>query len=209
MERLFFKTTLEKRKFHERIANNLLFSEHSLRKFEEISYHLYKSHCYNKLKESLSNIENFLFLFNTNSKYELYFYWNQLNQKGFDPAIEYNNSIQIYFMSYYTNQDEMFKIVLQISRFLKEFSDFENNLTPDFRHPPIQGQEELKIIGLINELNFLKIGNKKNGGILTQMENLNIQTPFNREIVREYFLTEIKKEKESKPKYLRSEDNMY
>jgi len=35
-----------------------------------------------------------------------------------------------------------------MSRFLKDFSDFETSLTPDFRHPPIVGNKELQEIGL-------------------------------------------------------------
>jgi hypothetical protein len=30
-----------------------------------------------------------------------------------------------------------------VSRFLKDFSDFETKNTPDFRHPPIKGGIEL------------------------------------------------------------------
>mmetsp|Transcript_37966 Transcript_37966/g.33999 ORF Transcript_37966/g.33999 Transcript_37966/m.33999 type:complete len:147 (+) Transcript_37966:217-657(+) len=43
-------------------------------------------------------------------------------------------------------------IILQVSRFLKEFSDFETNFTPEFRHPPIKGGQELKEIGLRYEI---------------------------------------------------------
>jgi hypothetical protein len=34
-------------------------------------------------------------------------------------------------------------------RFFKDFSDFENAGTPDFRHPPIIGGIELEQIGII------------------------------------------------------------
>ena len=44
----------------------------------------------------------------------------------------------------------MFNIIIQLSRFFKDFSDFETNFTPDFRHPPIKGGPELTEIGLIN-----------------------------------------------------------
>lgn len=48
-------------------------------------------------------------------------------------------------------------IILQISRFLKEFSDFETNFTPEFRHPPIRGGQELKEIGLRHEIKKMGI----------------------------------------------------
>jgi len=51
----------------------------------------------------------------------------------------------------------MFRIFLQVARFLREFSDFETPNTPDFRHPPIMGNREVMSIGLIPELIELKM----------------------------------------------------
>jgi hypothetical protein len=42
-------------------------------------------------------------------------------------------------MHYHPNSDDLFRIITQISRFLKEFSDFETYYTPEFRHPKIIG----------------------------------------------------------------------
>jgi hypothetical protein len=42
-------------------------------------------------------------------------------------------------------------------RFFKDFSDFENAGTPDFRHPPIIGGIELEQIGLLGELQKLNM----------------------------------------------------
>ncbi len=48
----------------------------------------------------------------------------------------------------------MFRIIVQISKFLKEFSDFEK--CPNFRHPLIKGPEKmLSNIGLLNEIKEL------------------------------------------------------
>ena len=43
-------------------------------------------------------------------------------------------------MHFNPSEDELFTIILQISRFLKEFTDFETKKTPEFRHPTIKGK---------------------------------------------------------------------
>ena len=48
---------------------------------------------YFRLKGMVSNIENFLLLFNPHNKYELSRYWQKLEEKGFDPVIEYNKEV--------------------------------------------------------------------------------------------------------------------
>jgi len=45
---------------------------------------------------------------------------------------------------YKLKSDELLFILLQFSRFFKDFSDFETGSTPDFRHPPIKGGPELE-----------------------------------------------------------------
>ena len=49
---------------------------------------------------------------------------------------------------YKIKSDDFLFIILQFLRFFKDFSDFENAGTPDFRHPPIIGGIELEQIGL-------------------------------------------------------------
>lgn len=125
-------------KLHLDLAETLNKTSNSIRKLEEESYHLYCGESYFKLKEAISSIENFLLLFNPNNKYEFCRYWQRLEEKGFDPACEYNKAVESFDMHYRPNQQDSFRIILQISRFLKEFSDFETDYTPDFRHPPIR-----------------------------------------------------------------------
>lgn len=36
--------------------------------------------------------------------------------------------------------EDLFTIIIQISRFLKEFTDFETKKTPEFRHPCVKGK---------------------------------------------------------------------
>jgi hypothetical protein len=49
---------------------------------------------------------------------------------------------------YKIKSDQLFSIIIQVSRFLKDFSEFETKSTPDFRHPPIKGGPELEQIGI-------------------------------------------------------------
>ena len=123
-----------------------------------MTYHLFRSNSYFKLKETVSSIENFLLMFNPNNKYDLCRYWQKLEEKGFDPAIEYNKAVEGFEMHYHPESEDVFKIILQISRFLKEFSDFETYFTPEFRHPAIKSvKKEMEEIGLFYEINQLNL----------------------------------------------------
>ena len=69
----------------------------SLRNLEERTYHLNKAktnQAYFSLKEILSNIENFLLLFNPVNKFNLSLYWSILVDKGLGPVKEYNKSME-------------------------------------------------------------------------------------------------------------------
>jgi hypothetical protein len=140
------------KQLHAEIADILDKTPNSIRKLEEQTYHLFVSKSYFKLKEAVSSIENFLLLFNPNNKYDLCRYWQILEQNGFDPACDYNKAIEGFEMHYRPVAEDMFRIVIQISRFLKEFSDFETRVTPEFKHPPIKGGKELTEIGIRKEI---------------------------------------------------------
>ena len=50
------------------------------------------------------------------------------------------------FYEYYLPKDiELNIVIIQISIFLKEFSEFEYK-TPDFRHPKVRGQDDIEQI---------------------------------------------------------------
>jgi hypothetical protein len=76
-------------------------------------------------------------IYNNVTKFELCRYWQKLEEKGFDPSLELNKSIEVFDINYHPEPGEIFHIIVQISKFLKEFSDFEN--CPVFRHPKING----------------------------------------------------------------------
>jgi len=96
--------------------------------------------------------------FQPRTKFQLYKYWQVLEQLEFDPVEEYNKALEHYITHYHPNEEELFKIMMQISRFLKEFSDFEGTETCDFRHPNIQGTViDLDSIGLLREIIMMKM----------------------------------------------------
>lgn len=92
------------------------------------------------LKQTISNIENFLCFFNPFTKYDLCRYWQRLEEKGYDPVSEYNKRLEMFDMQYSPTPETLFLIMLQISRFLKEFAEFETKHTPAFRHPFIRNK---------------------------------------------------------------------
>jgi hypothetical protein len=83
-----------------------------------------------------------------------------------------------------------------VSRFLKEFSDFETHYTPEFRHPPIVGGKELDEIGLMEEIQRLNLyfdmdPRKAPPKILDDIEQLNIEIPSNKEDVRQFHMLKL------------------
>ena len=80
-----------------------------------------------------------MLFFNPHNTFELFNYWQLLEENGFDPVIEYNKSIEDFDMNFHPSNEEIVKIIIQLSRFLREFGDIEMFMTPSFRHPPIRG----------------------------------------------------------------------
>lgn len=79
-------------------------------------------------------------MFNPYTKYDLCRYWQKLEGQGYDPVVEYNKELELFDMQFNPKPEDLFSIILQISRFLKEFSDFETVNTPKFRHPNIKNK---------------------------------------------------------------------
>jgi len=48
------------------------------------------------IKKQISDIEQFLMIFNNDTKFELCRYWEKLDEKGFDPTVELNKSLEIF-----------------------------------------------------------------------------------------------------------------
>lgn len=80
-------------------------------------------------------------------------------------------------------------------RFLKEFSDFETYNTPSFKHPPIIGLNELRIIGLLKEIQnvemYKKPESKRNNQILSKLESKNMEKISSHEEFRQYYIQKV------------------
>ena len=84
-----------------------------------------------------------------------------------------------------------------MSRFLKDFSDFETILTPDFRHPPILGKiDELNYIGLLDELDKMNLSDIKKNQVPNYTSDnhhdidigkINVDIPNNYGMIKQYF----------------------
>lgn len=110
----------------------------SMRKLEEQIYVLIESKSWFQLKQTISTIENFLILFNPDHKFALGSCWGTLVAQHYDPVVEYNKSLELFEMHYQPSIEDLFRIVLQLSRFFKELVDFENpDSLPEFKHPSI------------------------------------------------------------------------
>ncbi|CAK67173.1 unnamed protein product (macronuclear) [Paramecium tetraurelia] len=200
---------------HDTIATTIdKITPNSIRKLEEQTFQLYSAKNYFSLKEVISIIENFLLLFNPSNKYDLCRYWQSLEENGFDPVLEYNKAVEGFQIHYHPSSEDMFRIILQISRFLKEFGDFETRNTPIFRHPPIIGVlSDLYDIGLLQEIlkldlyydkapelkefdpakHLKRVAKPKTAPVLSKMESLNVEIQQNRQLIRTHYLSMISK----------------
>lgn len=128
------------RQSHIEIANALNNSAITIRRLVEQTHHFFSGDDHFQLKQVISNIENFLFIFNPYTKYDLCRYWQMLEEKGYDPVNEYNKRLEMFDMQYAPAPKDLFIVILQVSRFFKEFAEFETKHTPMFRHPYIKGK---------------------------------------------------------------------
>lgn len=109
----------------------------SIRKITEqtSAYSRAKEHFF--VKQILSSIENFLVFFNPHHKLQVYNLWNDLIKQSYDPVIEYNKSLELFVMHSQPSPQDLFKIVVQLSRFFVDIAEFEDSDIPEFRHPRI------------------------------------------------------------------------
>ncbi|CAD8209657.1 unnamed protein product [Paramecium pentaurelia] len=215
---------------HDNIATTIdKITPNSIRKLEEQTFQLYSAKNYFSLKEVISIIENFLLLFNPSNKYDLCRYWQSLEENGFDPVLEYNKAVEGFQIHYHPSSEDMFRIILQISRFLKEFGDFETRNTPIFRHPPIIGVlSDLYDIGLLQEIlkldlyydkapelkefdpakHLKRVAKPKTAPVLSKMESLNVEIQQNRQLIRTHYLSLLSKPFEQTENEEENPDNL-
>lgn len=136
----FLSSSKDSQKAHNDIAESLESNAPSIRKLEEQTYHYFKAGNSFQLKQVISKVENFLLLFNPVNKYDLCRFWQMLESKEYDPVVEYNKNLELFEMHFQPSEEDLFKMIIQLARFLKEFSDFETKFTPEFRHPLIRNK---------------------------------------------------------------------
>lgn len=145
VEKIYYPDAPRKKEMHRLLGLTFDKAPNNVRKLEEEATHFFRSEEFFSLKQSISTIENFLMLFNPITKFDLFRYWRRLEQRGYDPVIEYNKGVEQFDTQYIPEPDKLFVIILQVCRFLKEFSDFETEVTPIFRHPLIKGKVGVKL----------------------------------------------------------------
>ena len=102
-------------------------------------------------------------------------------------------------MHYHPSDENIFSIIVQISKFLKEFCDFETYDTPAFRHPHIEGNMlELRKIGLLGELANLDIYFDNSFNPPESIEEPELTVPEQiKQLVERYFPKEAEKSAEA------------
>lgn len=124
--------------YHLNLGNQMNKTTNSIRKLEEQTINYFFAQEYHLLKQTIADIENFLIMFNPYTKYDLCRYWQCLEGQGYDPVIEYNKRLELFDLHFEPKPEDLFITILQISRFFKEFADFETKNTPTFRHPQVR-----------------------------------------------------------------------
>ncbi|CAD8127308.1 unnamed protein product [Paramecium sonneborni] len=175
-------------------------SQNSIRKMEELIYQYTRGKRYFKLKEILTNIESFLLYCTPDHKFELCHLWQILEQNGYDLVMEYNKAIENFQALYKPTNEGLFYIIVQICKFLREYSVFENDHIPPYKHPQLRGQSiEFDEIGLYDELKELKMIAKKKKKVMnedyfptqiTNIDTLNMDVKSNRDYFINYYMTQ-------------------
>lgn len=84
-------------------------------------------------------------MFNPTTKLDLFRYWKFLESAGYEPVGEYCTALEAYEIRSNPDAPDLSKIILQLSRFFKEYSDFETSLTPQFLHPSVLNKHTFKV----------------------------------------------------------------
>ena len=127
----------------------------TVRKIDELLYHLFHVKDWMRLKDFLIQLEVFAILFTPSFKLELYMYWVKLEQQHFDPVQEYNKSLENFVAQFSPGSKVFFMILIQFCRFFKDLAEVESVYTGKYRHPFFRGSYELREINVFDELETL------------------------------------------------------
>lgn len=124
----------------------------TIRKIDELLFHLCESKNWMRLKDLLTQLEVFIIMYSAPYKMELYMYWVKLEQQHFDPVQEYNRALEEFVAQYSPSSKDLFMLLIQFCRFFKDLAEVESNYTSKYRHPHFRGYYELKDINLLEEI---------------------------------------------------------
>ena len=91
----------------------------SLRVLEELTINLFLAKEFFHLKQTLCLVDNFLLLFNENTKMLLHEFWKVLEMKGYDLVQEYNKSLEIFDIHFMPSDEDIFLVNIQLCQFFK------------------------------------------------------------------------------------------
>jgi hypothetical protein len=134
-----------------------ILDEHKLtvRKIDELIFHLLQVKDFMRIKDLLVQLEVFSIMFTASFKLELYLYWVKLEQQHFDPVQEYNKSLEDFVAQFSPNSKVFFMLLIQFCRFFKDLAEVESVFTCRYRHPYFRGYYELRDIHVLEELETL------------------------------------------------------
>jgi hypothetical protein len=133
---------------------------------QDILYHIFKSKDFTKLMNYISQINVFSEMFQPKNRFLLFFYWSCLEKQKFDPVECYNKSLENFSSVNQLFPQDLCILIVLLSVFFKEYSDFDNAELYKFKHPSLIGYNELIQIDLLDELLWL-------GGMFEQSFSLN------------------------------------
>ncbi|CAG9311031.1 unnamed protein product [Blepharisma stoltei] len=195
----FKKVVLEKlgtlSSLHHEISRVLEGNKLTIRKTDELLYHLEASNSWMKLKDQLTKLDVFTLMMTPDYKLDLFNYWAQLEQQRFDPVQEYNKTIEEFVAQHSPSHHDLLILMLQFCRFFKEYNDMEVPSAFNFRHPHLKGYYELKEINLLEEVEKLpEMFFSTQQYPLKEEENFSIENKMSRLALKEMCLKAAKKE---------------
>lgn len=156
---------------------------------EDITFHIYNSNDYTRLKNYISKITVFAQMFTPANAVDLFCCWEKLVENKFDPVTCYCKTLEWFAADHQLSLQDLSIILVLLSLFFKELSEFEKKNVCTFEHPRLVGHYELKEIDVLDE--FLWIGNVMqtdfNGANeeVASVDNWNFRERFKEKIIFE------------------------
>ena len=152
---VFSKYHKKSNKIHSDLANAL--EDLNPSRVGEIAFHICKSKDRIRLKNYLSQITVFSEMIKVENLIVLYRYWLKLEKCKFDSVSCYSKSLEAFSKKNQLPPHDILILLVLLSTFFIEMSEFEKKLIIKFEHPSLVGYYELKEIEILDE--FVWLGN--------------------------------------------------